>query len=883
MRDDQPYRPAFRPGLGKASDAEVDAELEAHVQMRVEDLVRRGMRRDDAEREARERFGDFEVARSTLHAGARRREAALHQRDRLSAIVSDVRFALRQMRRSPGFSAVTGLTLAVAIGLTTATFTLVERTIFRPLPFPSQEQLVALGSVDSTGGRIPVTSAANWLDWRRATTLEATAISQARRINLIGDEGGLRVAASIVSADYLRVLRPRFLLGRSFTQNETDANIGVAVVSERLWRSMLDADSALATPLRGSARNYTVVGVIARGSEFPAGTDMWIATSFVANRDPGRNNINWSAIARIRDGVSATHAKEELDRIAAGIREADATALYSYGVDVALLQEEVVAAGRKMLLLLLGAVGFVLLIACANVSAANLSRGVARGRELAVRTAIGAGRGRIVQQLLVEHVLVGLLAAGVGSVIAYAALQAVIARWGARIPRIEEVQMDVTVLLFAIVIGIAAGVLSGVLPALLGSRASLLSLMSVGGRGAASGGRNVPGALLVATQVALAVVLLTGTALLVRSFAALIGRDLGFSTNVATIDAVLNSPRFRTDTGLAYAYWDRLTTELKTIPGVTNVGVANWTPLGRAGTGFIEVEGLSEPGIGAGYRAVSEDYLPALGVPLQRGRPLSASDRLGTERVTLINRAMAERYWPGQDPIGRRVRALSMEPAFDRRAPEWIRIVGVVGDLRHDGFDDDVAPEMYVSYRQIPLWAFGLTAVVRTTGFVDHHLPLIQRRAREIDRTVPVEVSTMERRLSEHLMPRRMAISLLTTFGGIALLLAALGVYGLLAYAVSRRNRELAIRSALGATGSNLLRLVLASAVRVVGVGLVIGAALALALTKLLENQLVEVTPTDPTALASAVVILALVALGSAAAPAVRATRADPIIAMRTE
>jgi putative ABC transport system permease protein len=883
MAEHSPYRPAFRPGFGNASDAEVDAELEAHIQMRVEDLVRRGMRRDDAERQARERFGDFETARALLHSGARRREATLRKRDWFGAVVADLRFAFRQMRRTPGFSAVTGLTLAVAIGLTTATFTLVERTILRPLPFPGEDRLVALGSIDSTGARIPVTSAANWLDWRGATTLDATGVAQSRRINLIGDEGGLRVAAQIVSADYLRVLRPRFLLGRSFTADETDSGIGAVVVSERLWRSLMRGDSMLASPLHGSARNYTVVGVIAQGSEYPAGTDMWVATSFAPNRDTGRNNINWSAIARIREGATARAASEELDRIAARIRQADPSALYSHGVDVTPLRDHVVAGGRRMLFLLLGAVGFVLLIACANVSAANLSRGIARRRELAVRTAIGAGRGRIVQQLLVEHLLVGLLAGAAGLAIAAVALRTVTVRWGARIPRIEEVQVDLTTLLFAIGTGIAAGVASGVIPALLGSRASLASLMAAGGRGAAGGGRNLPGSLLVGTQVALAVVLVTGTALLVRSFTSLVGRELGFSTNVATIDAVLNAPRFRADTNLAYAYWDRLTEQLKTIPGVTNVGVANWTPLDRSGTGFIEVEGLAAPGIGAGYRAVSEDYLPALGVSLLRGRALSSSDRLGTERVALVNRAMADRYWPGQDPIGRRIRALSMEPSFDRRTPAWIRVVGVVGDLRHHGFAADVAPEMYVSYRQVPLWAFGMTAVVRTTGPIDHSLPLIKARADDADRTVPVDVSTMERRLTDQLMPRRMAISLLTAFGGIALLLSALGVYGMLAYAVSRRHRELAIRSALGATGGNLLRLVLTSAMRVVGGGLVIGTLLALAVSKLLQNQLVEVSPTDPAALATAIVILAVVAAGAAAIPGLRATRADPIIAMRAE
>ncbi len=419
---------------------------------------------------------------------------------------------------------------------------------------------------------------------------------------------------------------------------------------------------------------------------------------------------------------------------------------------------------------------------------------------------------------------------------------------------------------------------------MVGARGALRGVLASGDRGAARGGHGVPAASLVAGQIAVAVLLLSATTLLVRSFRALLGRDLGFTTNVVTVTATPSAPRFRHDTTLAYAYWEQLLGRLRAMPGASTVGLANAVPLNGGGTGFIDIDMKETPNAGAGYRVISEDYLAALGVRLLTGRWIASTDVIGSERVALVNRAMAEKYWPGQSPIGHFVRATSMEAGgFTGTPSAWIRIVGEVSDVRHYGVESDIKSEMYVSWRQVPYWVFGMTAVVRTTGRAEQSVQAVQRVARAVDRTVPVETSTLERSLSNELAPRRMTLDLLSLFGGLALLLSAFGVYGMLAYAVAQRHRELAVRAALGARAWGLLLFVLGDAARVIGVGASVGVLASLAATRVLQSQLVDVAATDPLSLGLAVTVLAAVALAATMVPARRATKADPAEALRGE
>jgi predicted permease len=861
----------------------VDEEIDAHLELRTRDLMAAGMTLKEARAEALRRFGDLGRSRRMLRKGARRRESVRKRRDRLGALAGDARFAWRQMRRAPVFSAIQIATLAIGIGLTTAMFALVDHVLLRPLPFAEPERLVSLSSVDSTGNDFPIVSSSNWQDWHaQSRALEVTAIHMERGVDLHTDQGAIRTTGQLVSGAFFEVIRPRFIVGRPFTAPEVDAGSTDVVVSEGLWRSRLGADPTLATALRTVTGDRRVVGVVADGHIYPAGTDVWHPTTVPPARNGTRNNINWRAVARLRPSVSPAQAERELAAVAAGIRQSDPSALYSYGVGVRSLKEQIIGRANDYLRLLLGAVAFVLLIACANVAAANLARGTLRAREIAIRAAIGAGRGRLIQQLLVEHMLLALAAALLGVFLAWIALRAAITAWGARVPRALDVELSPPVLALALGVTMAASVLSGLLPALAGSRLSLSALLARVGRGTTRGRQALAGRALVAAQIGIAVMLTCASALTMRSFQELIARDLGFAVNVATVEAALVAPGFRADSSRQFAYWEALRESLGAIPGVDTLGLANWTPLGSGGASFIEVEGSDVPNPGAGFRVVSDGYLEALAVPLIAGRTISERDVAGSMPVTVINRAMAQRFWPGQIALGKRIRATSMEDLGRGRAP-WRTVVGIVGDVRNDGFGGDIREEMYVPHRQAPYWIVGMTAVVRGTVPVERLLPEIRARARAVDASVAVEVGTMSRRVTERIAPQRMIMTLLGLFSGVSLLLAAMGTYGLLSYLVATRTRELAVRAALGATSMKLIALVVSGASVLIAAGVALGVGGALALTRTLESQLVEVSKTDPLAFATGVVVIGVTALLAALIPAIRASAPDPARALRTD
>ncbi|MGH7638633.1 MAG: ABC transporter permease, partial [Gemmatimonadaceae bacterium] len=432
------FRRAIAPGLvpGRASRAEMDEEIASHIEMRVADLIAAGLTPQDARAEAERRFGNLDESRRMLRAGARRRDSARRQRDRLGALLGDLRFAWRQMRRAPLFSAVAVATLAIGIGLTTGIFGLVDHVLLRPLPFVSPDRLVTLSSVDSLGNDFPNVSSSNWQDWRGATRfIESTAIHLERGVDLRTDQGAIRVRGALVSGAFFEALRPRFIAGRPFTAADVDGGGTAVVISERLWRTLQGAQPALSAPLQTLAGDWRIAGVVAAGQEYPPGTDVWHPTTIEPPRAGTRNNVNWEAVARLRPEATPEQAEEELASIAQRIRDSDPSALYSYGVEVRPLKARIVGDVEGYLTLLLGAAAFVLLIACANVAAANLARATRRSHEMGIRAAIGAGRGRIVQQLLVEHVLLAAIAGTLGIGLGWSALRVGASLWGARVPR----------------------------------------------------------------------------------------------------------------------------------------------------------------------------------------------------------------------------------------------------------------------------------------------------------------------------------------------------------------------------------------------------------------------------------------------------------------
>jgi putative ABC transport system permease protein len=539
------------------------------------------------------------------------------------------------------------------------------------------------------------------------------------------------------------------------------------------------------------------------------------------------------------------------------------------------LHRGVVGDYADYLWLLLGGVGFVLLVVCTNLAGINLARGRTRTQEMAVRAALGASRKRLIRQLLIEHVALALVAGLAGFALAWWCVRLVLLEAGNLLPRAESITVDLRVLAFALAISLATGVLTGLFPALQVSRTSVRDQMVGLQRGSITGGRNLPGAVLVGVEVALALLLLTGGGLLIRSYRMLLSHELGFdANNLITAEIALSSR----DAGERVQYWEGLLARLRGMSGVEAAGASNWIPLGVAGSTFLDLEGGVQ-GAGAGYRAVSDDYLRALGLPLLAGRGFARTDDIGSPRVVIINQRLAETYFRHTNPIGQRIRARGMEST---QAP-WLTIIGVTADLRHWGPAADPRPEMYVNYRQVPFHAQAMTAVVRTRVPPATLVPAVREQIRQHDPNTPADLGLLQERLERSLQARRLIMTVLSTFAALALLLAALGLYSLLSFAVSQRTREIAVRAALGARRVNLVRMVFGNAMIVVSLGILAGLLAAIALTRFLAALLVDVQPLDPITLIAGTLCLLLAGTLAALWPATRAARLDPLTALRTD
>ncbi|MEP6689707.1 MAG: FtsX-like permease family protein, partial [Gemmatimonadaceae bacterium] len=670
--------------------------------------------------------------------------------------------------------------------------------------------------------------------------------------------------------------------GRGFDARDVAAGARSAVVGEALWRRLRDArhDSSAVIQIHGE--RYDVVGVVADGHEYPEGTELWLPYRHKQRGGATRNNINWQALGRLTAGATAAQASSDIAAVARRIRASEPMALYSFGALVTPLRDEVIGPAARYLRLLLGAVTLVLLIGCANLASANLARGASRSQEMAVRAALGAGRGRIVRQLLVEHLLLAAIGGAAGVALAWALVRGIVFFSAHQLPRVREVHIDGRVLAFGCIVSAVAGIAAGLLPAIDAGRASLRGAIGSAGRGTVRGGS--AGRALVATEIALAVMLVSGAGLLVQSFRTLLARPLGFETRgVVTADIALDGARYGRDPAKFLRYWNELLPALRSTPGVAAAGAANWIPLGTAGSTFIEIAGRDVSSAGAGYRVVSDGYFGALRVPLMRGRLFDAGDDSSATRVAIVNHRMAAMYWPGDDPIGTMVRAPSMELRRAGAPAAWMTIVGVVGDVRHFGLESEPRPELYVALAQQPMRAFSLTAVVRGAdgltgdGSVGSLARVVRERIRATDPDVAADVEPLGARLDRSTAERRFTMSALSVFGALALALAGLGVYGVLSFSVAQRTRELAVRAALGAERGALLRLVLGAGLRVICAGAAAGLLAALALTRLMRSLLFEVSPRDPAVLATATMTIVAVGVVAALVPAYRATRVEPM------
>ena len=803
--------------------------------------------------------------------------------------MQDLRYALRSLLKAPVFTLVAVLTLAVGIGGNTAIFSVVNGVLLEALPYPDSGRLVTIWEANDRTRTMAVSSP-NFDDWRgQARSFSAIGAWSGGRATVLGGSEPVVAGVYGVSREFFDVMRVAPLAGRTFAPDETALNAPpVAVIGHGLWQRIFGGETDLASlSIDVVGVRARVIGVMPPGFEFPAGAQVWYCRDARPDTS-GRTGHNLRVVARLGNGVDLPAAQAEMTAIA-GRLEAE------YGDDhdgtdasVIPLLDRVVGSSRATLWLLFGAVTLVLLTACVNVANTLLARGADRRRELAIRLALGADRRRLVRLLLTENLLVGLAGGVAGLILAGWIVRALVALGPSVLPRVDAVTIDARVMLFALALGLLTPVVFGLLPSIQVARSGLRDALAEGGR-AATAERGRLRATLVAVEVALALVLLVGSGLLVRSFANVLSVDPGFDPGgVVTLQTTVPGEKYPSPPQAA-GFYQALLERLEALPGVRAAGLINAPPLGGAdANGAFLFEGQSWEAIAgdwsvqsASYRVASAGYFRAMGIPVVRGRTFADTDDANGEAVALVNLTMARKYWPDGDPIGQRIQFAGM----DSRNP-MLTIVGVVGDVRHRDLTGDAVPEVYVDFRQLPQRTayFVTTAVRLEPGLAaDGFVATARQAVRDLDPDVPVEFSTMEAQVMSSVASRRFLMFVIAGFGTISLLLAAIGIYGVLAYSVSQRTQEIGVRMALGADARSVVRLVVGSALGWVGAGVAAGLVAAVLLTRVLQSFLFGVEPTDPVTLAGVLVVLAAVAALAGYVPARRATRVDPIVAMRVE
>lgn len=885
------------------ADQELDEEIRLHLELRAEQLERQGLSPDAARAEAARRFGPLDEARRTLRGAARRREDRVRARERVAAFRQDLRYGVRQLRRSPLYTAVIVLTLALGIGANTAVFSVVDAVLLGPSPFHEPDRLVMLWETDrnSETRREP----ASWPDiedfrQRSRTVVEIGALMGTEATLAAPGEEPQRLSAVGVTPNLPSLLGVRPLLGRLFARDEGGSGgAPVAMLGERLWRSRFNADPAVVgSTVVLNERPTTIVGVVPAeaslgieqvhanadySAPYAGGeVEVWLALQPTEEAFP-RHTHPFLAVGRLADGVGLDAARGELGAIAAEL-ERSHPENEARGVNLERYTDAVFGESRAPLMLLLGAAGLVLLVACANVANLMLARMTVRRRELAVRTALGARGARIVLQLLTESLVVTVLGAAAGVLLALAGLETLVAMAPSSIPRLQAVAISGRVLAFTTGITALIAVSFGMLPLVQARGADIRAALQAGGgsRTPESRGARRFRAGLVVSEVALAVALVIGAGLLLRSFGELRRVDPGFRTaRVLKAEYQLPATRYPMD----FARWPdlpeinrfhaELLREVQALPGVESAALAGVDPLDPGITNSFRIVGRSEepqalPEIRT--RFVTPTYLETMGVPLLAGRAFREGDDAGSTRVALLNRAAAERYFRGTDPVGQRL-------GFWR--VEW-QVVGVMGDERFQGLDRESEPAVYVPLAQAPL--SHATLLVRTRGEPVAIVPAVRGVLGELDPQIPLYATEpLQTTLLGKMARSRFVTVLLTLFGGLAIVLALVGLQGVLGYTVAQRVPELGVRMALGATRGDVLRLVMGEGIRLAALGVALGSAAALLGSRLLSSLLYGVPGTD--ALTYAAVTLGALAAAAVACwlPARRATSIDPIRVLRAE
>jgi putative ABC transport system permease protein len=803
----------------------------------------------------------------------------------------DLRYGARMLAKNPGFTLIAVFTLALGIGANTAIFSVVNAVLLRPLPYRDAERIVAIQELNEEGKRVQVT-AANFLDWRaQQTTFAQLAAIFARPANLALGEQAERINLAVVSANFFEVFGARAERGRLFMATDEQAgHAPVIVISHGLWQSRFGgAADLVGRDVTLDGKSYTVVGIAPAGFQYPNQTEAWLPPLRLAPELNERMDVTQvrglgylSAVAKLKPGVSLTQAAAEMETITARLRQQYPDTNNRRFNRVVSLRKHLVGETDAMLWLLFGAVSFVLLIACANVANLLLARAATRQKELAIRTALGATRGRVMRQLLTESTLLALTGGGLGWLLAVWGVELMAKLLPRDFPRLGEIGLDGRVLGFTLAASVLTGILFGLAPALQSTQTGVHETLKESGRGAAGSWRQQRlRHLLIVFEVALSLVLLIGAGLLLRSFRQLQAVNAGFTPQQA-LTARLSPAGAGYRADAAYInYYRQVIERISVIPGVEAVGAINTLPLSKGPTAGYRIEGspllTPDKWPGANYRSVSSDYFRALNIPLVQGRAFTEGDNAEAPLVMIVNQALARRDFPGVDPVGKRINLGNT----DRNGqPVWFEIVGVAANVRSQELSEEAEPEFYLSLLQDPFAEMSL--VIRATVEPASLSAAVRQAAAAVDKTQPVsKVETIERIVSEAVSQPRFNLFLLGLFGGLALLLSAAGIYGVTAYSVAQRTPELGIRLALGANRRDVLKLILGQGLRLISAGIVLGLATALALTRLMKTLLFGVSATDPATFAAVALLLALVALAACWFPARRATKVDPMIALR--
>jgi putative ABC transport system permease protein len=808
----------------------------------------------------------------------------------MKGLRQDIRFGFRMLRKRPGFTVVAMLALALGTGANTAIFSVVNGVLLRPLPFQDPDRLVRLSEWSQ---QVPTMSISypNFKDWREQNRVfDGIAATQFGSYNLTGEGEAERLQGRNVSWNFFDVLGVRPALGRAFRADEDRAGAPrVCVISDGLWRRRFGADAKVvdrAITLNGES--YTVVGVLPAGFSLGTTTAVFVpiglqeASQGMSARG---SHPGIYAIARMKQGVTFAQAEAGMKSVVARLADAYSKDNAGSGVALTPLREFFVGNIRMSLLVLLGAVGFVLLIACANVANLMLARAASRHREIAVRTALGASRIRVIRQLLTESVILGVAGGTVGLLLAFWGVDVLRRASLGIIPTTADIGLDPTVLVFTLGISLVTSVLFGLAPALQASKPELSEALKEGGRSGAEGSaRNRVRSLLVIAEVALSLMLLVGAGLLIRSFMNLRQTDTGFDAR-HLLTMTLSYPVGPEEGGKAYTFFRAVEERVQALPGVKAAALSNGVPmLGAASESMVQIEGAAEDQkLLAVLYLPTHGFLKAMGIRLMRGRFFDERDTRAAPLVAVIDEEFARLYFPGVDPVGK---YLAGNPEIPHA-----EIVGVVAHVKNYGLESPgpVQAQLYRPRDQIPdrfqsMFADRVTVVVRTSGDAAAMAPAVRRAIQEVDPNQPVyNVFTMEQVLSGAVAPRRLSMLLLSLFAAVALVLAAVGIYGVMSYAVAQRTHEFGVRMALGAEGGDVLRMVVRQGMRLTLLGVGAGLACALALTRVMSSLVYGVTATDPVTYGGVALLLAGVALVACLVPAIRATKVDPMVALRYE